>query len=494
MKHTVLFVFLILSLSRTVSAQDLIWAADAEGGAPYVTPDPRDPSKTVGFEVDFANALAQHIGRTAKFQQNQWDGLVPGLERGEYDVIINGLEITPERAEKINFSIPYFYSTLTLTERLDETRILKPEDLRGKTVGTLKVTFAEKYLQALGQVSIRSYDEQANSYKDLLLGRIDAVVMDTPIALYYAFGPQYRNIEIGSARMQYGVGLRKNDTKLLDEINGAIESMKKDGTLKKIYQDWGIYNAVTAQAFDDVAPAATTPAARYHDYVDSLSRRRSRREQLQQYWSFVPLLLGGAWTTVKISVSSMALAIGLGLFLAILRVFGPRPVVWVVVGYIEVIRGTPLLIQLFMIFYGLPTVGIRLSALSAAVIGLGLNYGAYEAENYRAGIQSIPRGQLDAALALGLTRLQTIRKIILPQAIRLVIPPVTNDFIALLKDSSLVSVITMVELTKVYGQLASTYYDYIGIGLITAAIYFVLGLPIARLSRTLEARLAYMRT
>jgi polar amino acid transport system permease protein/polar amino acid transport system substrate-binding protein len=196
---------------------------------------------------------------------------------------------------------------------------------------------------------------------------------------------------------------------------------------------------------------------------------------------------------LEISVLSMAIAIGLGLLLAVLRVFGPALVAWPVIGFIEVIRGTPLLIQLFIIFYGLPSIGIRFSPLWAAVIGLGLNYAAYEAENYRAGIQSIPRGQLDAAMALGLTRVQTIRKIILPQAIRLVIPPVTNDFIALLKDSSLVSVITMVELTKMYGQLAATNYDYIGIGLLTAAIYFVLGLPIARLSRALEARLAYMK-
>ena len=100
---------------------------------------------------------------------------------------------------------------------------------------------------------------------------------------------------------------------------------------------------------------------------------------------------------------------------------------------------------------------------------------------------------MDAALALGLTRAQTIRKIVLPQAVRLVIPPVTNDFIALLKDSSLVSVITMVELTKVYGQLASTYYDYIGLGILAALIYFLMGLPIARLSRYVETRLAYMK-
>src|SRR3989475_12649749 len=159
-------------------------------------------------------------------------------------------------------------------------------------------------------------------------------------------------------------------------------------------------------------------------------------------------------------------------------------------AYIEVVRGTPLLIQLYLIFYGLPNIGIRLTPFFAAVFGLGLNYAAYEAENYRAGIQAIPRGQMEAALSLGMTRAQALRHVIVPQAMRLVIPPVTNDFIALFKDSSIVSVITMVELTKVYGQLASTYYDYIGVGILTAAIYFLLGLPFVRLARWAEARLA----
>src|SRR6476660_8251708 len=114
-----------------VRAQELVWAADAEGGAPYTFPDPRNPAHITGFEVDLADALAARMGRKARFAQNQWDGLVPGLERGEYNVVINGLEITPERAEKINFSNPYFYSTLTMTTRLDDTRIRTPQDLRG---------------------------------------------------------------------------------------------------------------------------------------------------------------------------------------------------------------------------------------------------------------------------------------------------------------------------------------------------------------------------
>ncbi|MFA6571696.1 MAG: amino acid ABC transporter permease, partial [Bacteroidota bacterium] len=156
------------------------------------------------------------------------------------------------------------------------------------------------------------------------------------------------------------------------------------------------------------------------------------------------------------------------------------------VMFIEGIRGTPLLIQLFFIFYALPTIGIKISPFLAAITGLGLNYAACEAENYRAGLYSVPRGQMEAAISLGMTRNQALRHVILPQAIRLVIPPMTNDFIALLKDSSLVSVITMVELTKVYNQLAGTYFDYIGIGILVAVIYLLLGLPFVRLAKMAE--------
>src|SRR2546426_9603088 len=246
-----LLLLLLLTVVPSVSAQELVWAADAEGGAPYTFPDPRNPAKIIGFEVDLANALAARMGRTARFVQNQWDGLVPGLERGEYDVVINGLEVTPERAEKIHFSTPYFYSTLTITARADDHRVQQADDLRGLTVGVLRVTFAERYVESLGNITVRSYDGQVQQFLDLSLGRLDAVVMDTPVALYYATGPQVRNIEIPSARMAFGIGIRKNDEDLLQRINQALESMRQDGTLRKIYTDWGIYNASTARAFGD---------------------------------------------------------------------------------------------------------------------------------------------------------------------------------------------------------------------------------------------------
>lgn len=469
------------------------WGGDAEGGAPYQFPNPRDPEKIVGFEVDIADALGKRLSLRPRFVQQQWDGLVPGLERGEYDAVIAGLEITEERLQKIRFSSPYYYSTLSMTVRLDETRIRAAEDLPRHIVGTLKASLAERYLNGLGGVDVKTYDNQAHPYIDLLLGRLDAVVMDTPIALYYAYGPQVRNVELTSVKFPIAIGIRKQDAKLLSAVNGALDGMRNDGTLKSIYQHWGMYNSTTADFFGDREPVSNVNADRYRDYLEAVQTERTVGEQLAQYASFVPMLLRGALVTIEISIMAMAMAIAVGLMLAVVRVFGPRWATWLAVAFIEIVRGTPLLIQLFIIFYGLPSLGIRLSPLWAAVIGLGLNYAAYEAENYRAGIQAVPRGQLDAALALGLTRAQTIRRVILPQAVRLVIPPVTNDFIALLKDSSLVSVITMVELTKVYGQLASTYYDYIGIGILAASIYFLMGLPIARLSRYVEGRLAYMK-
>jgi len=469
------------------------WGGDAEGGAPYQMPDPNNPEKIIGFEVDIAEALGKRLRMEPQFVQQQWDGLVPGLQRGEYDAVIAGLEITPERLEKISFSSPYYYSTLSMTVRLDETRIRTPENLPTRTVGTLKASLAERYLHEIGVTDVKTYDNQAHPYIDLILGRLDAVVMDTPIALYYAYGEQFHNVELPSTKFPIAIGLRKDDGALLKAVNEALAEMRTDGTLKSIYQQWNLYNSSTADYFGDNSPISNASADRYREYLAAVQTERTVGEQLKQYLSFVPLLLRGALVTLEISIASMTLAVLLGLMLAIIRVFGNRLVAWPAVAFIEVIRGTPLLIQLFIIFYGLPSLGIRLTPFWAAVIGLGMNYAAYEAENYRAGIQAVPRGQLDAALALGLTRTQTIRKIVLPQAVRLVIPPVTNDFIALLKDSSLVSVITMVELTKVYGQLASTYYDYIGLGILAALIYFLMGLPIARLSRYVETRLAYMK-
>jgi polar amino acid transport system substrate-binding protein len=172
-----------------------------------------------------------------------------------------------------------------------------------------------------------------------------------------------------------------------------------------------------------------------------------------------------------------------------MRLYGGAPISTIAQAYIEIYRGTPLLIQLYILYYGLPNIGISLNPLSAAIIGLGMNYAAYEAELYRGGINSVSKGQMEAALSLGMTQGLALRRIILPQAFRVALPGITNDFIALFKDSSLVSVIAMVELTKTYTILATNTLRFFELGIIVALLYFGMSYPLSIIARRLEERL-----
>ena len=467
------------TLDQIRKAGVLKWGADAEGGAPYAFPDPQKPEQMIGFEVEIADALANKLGVHAQMVQNQWDALVPALQRGNFDIVLNGLEITDEHRAQIAMSVPYYVYTQQIITRKDNDSLTNLASLKGKAVGTLAATVAQRLLQKDGDVDVRVYPGQVEPFRDLNNGRIDAVMLDLPIAVYYLTKePNLKRSGEPFAPGYYGIGIRKEDQSLLLALNKAIVELQADGTLEKIYRKWGLWDK--SQLF-------------ISDYKPTRPADQKTFSSLRNWRMYLPLLLKSAVVTIEISILGMVLAIVLGLALALTRLYAIAPLRWLAVAYIEVMRGTPLLIQLYLIYYGLPNLGIRLNAFVAAVIGLGLNYAAYEAENYRAGIQAIPRGQMEAAQSLGMGRWLALRCVIIPQAIRIVIPPVTNDFIALFKDSSLVSVITMVELTKEYGLLAMTTYDFIGLGLMTAAIYFLLSFPVSLLARRLERTLHYDR-
>ena len=467
------------ALQRVQSDGVLKWGADAEGGAPYVFPDPQQPDHLIGFEVELAAALAHKLGVRAQMVQNQWDGLVPALQRGNFDIVLNGMEITDEHRQQIALSQPYYVYSQQIIARKDNPSLTNLLSLKGHVVGTLSGTVAQRLMERAGGIDVRVYPGQVEPFRDLNNGRLEAVMLDLPIAVYYLTKePNLKRSGEPFAPGFYGIGVRKEDTALLVALNQAIAELRADGTLEKIYRQWDLWdkNQLLVTDYHEQKLAAQTNVSTFRNWR-----------------LYLPMLLRGAVVTVEISVLAMALAIVCGLALALLRLYGIAPLRWAAVAYIEVVRGTPLLIQLYLIYYGLPNVGIRLNAFAAAVLGLGLNYAAYEAENYRAGIQAVARGQMEAALSLGMPRWLALRAVVLPQAVRVVIPPVTNDFIALFKDSSLVSVITMVELTKVYGMLALTTYDFMGLGLMTAAIYFGLSYPVSLIARHLERKLHHDR-
>ncbi|MCE5195235.1 MAG: ABC transporter substrate-binding protein/permease [Nitrospiraceae bacterium] len=454
----------------------ILWGSDSEGGAPYVFPSKDDPSKLIGFEVDIADAIAKELGVKARQSQNAWDSLIPALGRGDFDLAMNGIEITPQRKEKILFSIPYYVYTEQLVVRKDEKGITGLNSLKGKKAGTLSGTTAHEMLNAIEGADVKIYSGQVEPYEDLAFGRIDAVLLDLPIAAYYAKpNPKLKYIGSPVGEGFYGIAIRKNDAEFKAEIDRIIRKLITTGELKKIYQKWDMWNEAQKKLYLNLKESSI--------YENLEETRKS------PIYTFLPSLLKGAGITIIISVTSMALAITLGLILTILRLYARNPFSSLAAAYIEIYRGTPLLIQLYILYYGLPNIGISLSPVLAAFLGLGMNYAAYEAELYRAGISAVPKGQMEAALSLGMTRSLALRRVVLPQAFRIAMPGVTNDFIALFKDSSLVSVIAMVELTKTYSILAATTLRFFELGLIAALLYFAMSYPLSMFARKLEEKL-----
>ncbi|MCL4457516.1 MAG: ABC transporter substrate-binding protein/permease [Nitrospirae bacterium] len=453
----------------------LLWGSDAEGGAPYVFPDPKNPSRLIGFEVDLANAIAKELGIEARQLQNAWDSLIPALKRGDFDIAMNGIEITPQREGEVLFSKPYYIYTEQLVVRKNETRIKSIDDLKGKKVGTLSGAVAQDILMNIGGVDVKVYSGQVEPYEDLALGRLDAVLLDLPIAAYYAKpNPKlkYAGNPIGEGF--YGIAIKKRDSELKNTIDEILIKLLKTGELEKIYRKWDLWDKTQEKLFQAIKDTGF------------VGLEESKKAPI---YTFFPNLLKGAGITILISVSSMLLAVVLGLILALMKIYGRPPLSTAAAAYIEIYRGTPLLIQLYILYYGLPNIGISLNPITAAFIGLGMNYAAYEAELYRAGINAVPKGQMEAALSLGMPQSLAIKRIVMPQAVRTALPGVTNDFIALFKDSSLVSVIAMVELTKTYSILAATTLRFFELGLITAVLYFAMSYPLSLLAMRLEKKL-----
>lgn len=482
------------ALDVVLAKKELRWGGDAQGGAPYVFQDPMDPNHLIGFEVEIAEAIAKKIGAGVRVRpvQGQWDKLLELVNRGDFDVVLNGIEVADEKHRVVELSKPYYVAPERLTVRRgDKSAPRTLEALKGRKVGTLTGTLAERILKRVG-AEIKTYEGGQNDiYDDLRLGRTDAALLDEPVSRYYGeIDPALEAVPGDFGKVEYAVALRKDDHAMTKAVNQAIDALAADGTLAAIYARWGLWNEATHALIGGPSPPSSAAPQAFDAWRAAVGRPLPFAARVKErYPAALVIFLKGALMTLVVSIASMALAMLLGVVIALARVLGPMPLRAAAITYVEVFRGTPLLIQLTMIYFGLPELGITLHPFVAGVLALGLNYAAAEAENYRAGLGSVPQGQLDAARTLGLTRMQALRFVVGPQAFRVALPPMTNDFIALLKDSSLISVVTLTELTKSYTSLASATRDHLGLGLLVALVYLALSLPFARLARAVEARL-----
>jgi len=449
-----------------------------------VEADPSDPARVRGFDVEVAEAIARGLGREPRFVQVAFSSIDASVARGDFDIGMSGVEDTPARREMLAATVPYFEFREVLTVRAgDRGRYARLDHLRGRRVGTLAATIAYEILLAgrgrYGYLPV-SYDDDVHPYTDLAEGRLDAVLLDNIIAERSVKRVAGLAIEPAAIATGRYVGiLSRDNTALRDRINGILEDRMRDGTLERIYRKWGIWDDSQAEFFRNVlAGASAAPASSGAPAAPSPWAAAVR---------YIPSLLRAALITLALSCAAMALAVLLGIGIAAGRIYGGLLVRSALTGYVELVRGTPVLLQLFVLYYGLSAV-VRLPAFAAALLGLGLNYAAYESEIYRGALEAVSRVQLEAARTLGLTEWLILRLVRGPQAFRLALAPMTNDFVALLKDSSLVSVITVVELTKQTAIFATNIGSWVVPGALCAAIYLAMSLPLSRLARRLEHR------
>jgi polar amino acid transport system substrate-binding protein len=466
----------------------LRWAGDPEGGAPFVEADPSHPDRLVGFDVEIAELLASALGRTPEFVNVRFESISQSVARGDAEIGMSGIEDTPARRVTMAVTQPYYEFREVLSVRdADKGRYRSLSDLRGRTVATLGGTIAyEILLRAERDHGLHavSYEDDVHPYSDLVIGRVDAVLLDHVLAerrqrTLPGFTVQPQTVAVG----HYVGVLSPQNAPLRDSVDDILRQAMRDGTLERIFRKWSVWNDDQPALFARVLAGEPVPPVVGFDTSSSVATM-SKWEAAKRY---LPSLLRASVVTLVLSCLAMGLAVVIGVLIATGRVYGGRLPRLALTAYVELVRGTPILLQLFVLYYGLAA-AIRLPAFAAALIGLALNYAAYESEIYRSALEAIPPGQLEAARTLGLSERQVLRLVRAPQAFRLALAPMTNDFVALLKDSSLVSVLTVLELTKQTQIFATNLGSWVIPGTLCAALYLAMSLPLAAVARRLEQR------
>ena len=473
-------------VAAATSAGDFRWAGDPEGGAPFVEADPRRPDQLVGFDVEIAELIARKINRRPQFINITFTSIDQSIERGDAEIGLSGIEDTPARRATMAPTIPYYEFREVLSVRnADRARFRTLADLKGRRVGTLGGTIAyDILLNAEREFGVQpvSYDDDVHPYSDLVIDRIDAVLLDNVLAERRARNLSGFAIQPQSVAIGHYVGiLAARNSALRDQINDILRTAMRDGTLESIFRKWRVWNDDQPRLYARLLAAQPVAA------VTGFEASPMALTAWQAMLGYLPSLLRASLVTIVLSCLAMILAIVLGISIATGRVYGSRLMRSLLTGYVELMRGTPILLQLFVLYYGIADL-IRLPAFGAALLGLGLNYAAYESEIYRGALQAVPVGQLEAARILGLSETRVLTLVRGPLALRFALAPMTNDFIALLKDSSLVSVLTVFELTKQTQIFATNIGSWVIPGLLCAALYLAMSLPLATLARRLEQR------
>ncbi|HGW6123657.1 TPA: ABC transporter permease subunit [Staphylococcus aureus] len=414
-----------------------------------------------GVDIDLAKKIAKDNNLKLKIVNMSFDSLLGALKTGKIDIIISGMTSTPERKKQVDFSDSYMMTKNIMLVKKDKVNEYKDiKDFNNKKVGAQKGTEQEKIAQTeIENASITSLSRLPDVILALKSGKVEGAVVEKPVAeAYLKQNPKLgiSNVKFNEEEKDTVIAVPKDSPKLLSQINKTIKEVKDKGLIDK-------YMTNAANAMNDDSGF------------------------ISKYGSF---FLKGIKITILISLIGVALGSILGTFVALMKLSKIKIISWIASIYIEILRGTPMLVQVFIVFFGITAaLGLDISALVCGTIALVINSSAYIAEIIRAGINAVDKGQMEAARSLGLNYRQTMKSVIMPQAIKNILPALGNEFVTLIKESSIVSTIGVGEIMFNAQVVQGISFDPFTPLIVAAALYFVLTFVLTRIMNMIEGRL-----
>jgi His/Glu/Gln/Arg/opine family amino acid ABC transporter permease subunit len=435
--------------------------------------------KITGFDVDIANTLARELGFKLKIQESNFDGLIPALQAKRADFVMAGMTPTPERKKNVDFSIIYYDAKDTIVS-LKGSNLKKPTDLKGKTVGVQLGSIQDGNAKTIAKktpMQIKQLNKVPDIIQEIRAKRIDAAIIEDTIAQgFIQANPDLEYTAITSEEQSGSAIAFPKGSKLVEPFNKVLYRMKGSNELEGLAKKWFSQNTTALDA--QKAPAEAPKKGGLNINFARLS--------LDDYL----FILKGIPTTLLFTLISVFFGLIVATGLSLLKISRFKPLQWFAQAYTSVFRGTPLLLQLSLIYYAIPQlIGFDISPLQAGVTTFTLNSGAYMSETIRAGIQAVDKGQSEASMSLGVPYPLMMKDVILPQALKNILPALVNETVSLLKDSSLVSTFGVVEILRASQIVGANKYVYFEPLLTAGLLYYLMVVGLTSAASTLERRL-----
>jgi His/Glu/Gln/Arg/opine family amino acid ABC transporter permease subunit len=441
--------------------------------SPFSYHDPATNELT-GYDIEVITAVADRLDAKPQFVEAPFDALFASLVSDRFDVVANQVTRTPEREGQYALSNGYTFSEGVIITRADDPSITSLDDLRGKTTAQSSTSNWNGVAKDAG-AEVEAVEGFTQAVTLVKQGRVDATVNDSLAALEYFQTTNDTTVRVAAKtgdESEQVLALRQDDTELRDAMNTALAELSADGTLTRISEKY--FGEDVSRGTEEQTGARTVTRQSTWDLVRDTAG---------------PMALAALQATIPLTLISFAVGLVIALVVALMRLSSVPLLAPLARIYVSLIRGTPLLVQLFLIFYGLPELGLRFDPFTAAVIAFSLNVGGYAAEVIRSAILSVPKGQWEAASTIGMGYATTLRRVILPQAARTAVPPLSNTLISLVKDTSLASVVLVTELLRVASNAAAPTFRFFALYSLAALYYWVICLVLSFAQQRAERRL-----